>query len=196
MPAPFNFARMAALLGNGAGIGGVDPNASAQDLQGTLDWVKQFDPNASIGWEGQNQRLNFDNSLLPQNALGGHGILGIARGTPGSGEKLAAPGAVLDDPTYGRVTAPDNLREKGPSMVGILGPLLVGASVGGFPALFSALSGGAIGGGAASLGFAGNAALKAPQFLNNAADMFGGNQPTMSPQMMALLRLLSVNGGG
>jgi hypothetical protein len=176
-PTPFDF-RLASLLGNGTAIGGGNTTASAEDMQRALAFAKQYDPNASIDWEGQGQFLKFNNALMPQNVLGGRGIEGIARGTPGSGEKLANPDAVLDDPIFGRVTAPQNLREKGPSMVDILGPLMVGG--------FAGLAGG-------GLGLLGNAVSKAPGMISN---VFSRGPESMSPQMMALLRYLSLRNGG
>ncbi len=213
MPSPFDF-RLASLLGNGAGIGGVDPNASAEDFQNALGWVRQFDPNASIGWEGQNQRLNFNNALLPQNVLGGHGILGIARGTPGSGERLAMPGAVVDDPVYGRVTTPQNLQEKGTSMVDIIGPLMVAAATmgGGLAGLapgmaaagfdtagsgaFAAGGSGTFGAGAGAFGGSTGNILQRVMSQGPRALSGMGQKPTLTPQQMMLLRLLAMRGRG
>ncbi len=192
MALPYN---LWSVLGTGTGLGGGDANTTGQDLQSALGFAQKYDPNASIGWTPEgNQYVNFNNSLLPQNVLGGHGIENIARGVAGSGERLGNPNLVLDDPVYGRVTAPQNLREKGPSMVDILGPMLVGGSVMGFPLLAGALSGGVLGGTAGSLGFMGNAMTKAPGLLNN---MFGGGQGGgLSPQMQMLMQLLAARQGG
>ncbi len=181
---PYN---LFSVLGTGTGLGGGDANTSTQDLEQALGFARRYDPNASIGWTPEgNQYVNFNNALMPQNALGGHGIEGIARGVAGSGERLRSPGSVIDDPIFGRVTTPQNLAEKGPSMVDILGPLLVGG--------FAGLAGG-------GLGMMGNLVSKAPQLLNSLSPLLGGGgAPTMTPQQLFLLQLLAMrnqqSGGG
>lgn len=169
------------VLGNGTGLGGGNADTTAEDLQTTLGFAKQFDPNASIGWTPEgNQYVNFNNSLLPQNVLGGRGIEGIAR-MPGSGERLGNKGLTFNDPTFGQVTAPWNLQENGPSMVDILGPMIVGGLAG-------------LGGGGFNL--ISSLMQKGPGLLSNFSNLMGGGGNTMSPQQLMLLRLMSMRNGG
>ncbi len=215
MPSPFDM-RLASLISNGTAIGGGNMDASSQDWQSALNWVKQYDPNASLQWMGESggQYLNFNNSLLPQNVLGGHGIERIARGTPGSGERLAVPGAVVDDPIYGRVTTPQNLQEKGTSMVDIIGPLMVAAATmgGGLAGLAPGMAAAgfdAAGSGAFAAGGSGTFGAGAGAFSGSAGNLLQramsqgpralsgmGQKPTLTPQQMMLLRLLAMRGRG
>lgn len=214
------------------GMGNLDTDArdatftTSAGWQQMLKWAQQYDPSASLGTGsladgGMGTRLIFDNSKLPQNVTGGHGIENISRGTPGSGERLANPDAVAQDPVYGAVTNWRNLQEKGPSMVDILGPILVGAATMGGSLLGTApgmLAAGAdaAGSGALAAGGAGYSGAgsqfwssllqKAPGLLNSASNAFsnptGPSAPQqttgMSPEMLALLRALQQQqqGGG
>jgi len=121
----------------------LDPQASQAFLQA----VRQYDPNAqwvgtTTGDGNQAYYLQYDNNRLPTNVTGAHGLTNIARGTPGSGERLLNPNAVAQDPTYGPVTNWRNLAERGPSLVDVIGPMLVSGlmgvgAAGGLSGLFS-----------------------------------------------------------
>lgn len=224
MAIPSNWA---AYLGDGTATGGVrDGLGTTQEgWHEALKWVQKYDPTASLqvamqpGGEA-GQYLQFNNKLLPQNVTGGRGIEGIAR-LPGSGEKLVNGGAVFEDPNFGRVTFPQNLAEKGPSLVDIIGPLIVGAATmgGGLAGLapgmasagfdlagsgaFAAGGSGTFGAGAGAYGGSVGQMIQrlmsqGPRALSGAT---GGGQarPNFSPGQLMLLRLFAARqaqGGG
>jgi hypothetical protein len=194
-------------LGMAAAPGQITNPGEADQFMAALH---QYDPNArwnavaSGGGEGGSggeslNQLVYDNSKLPLNVTGQPGLIGIARGTPGSGERLVNPNAVQQDPIYGPVTNWRNLQEKGPSMVDVLGPLLVGGfagALGGFGMLGSIMSKlpnvAQIGAGMLNQG-----AGAAPVPMGNVAPENGVQSlQQLTPQQLMMLRLIRQQGGG
>lgn len=167
---------------------------STEAAQAALARIKQFDPNASItgsytgygdGGGQYGSVLNFDQSKLPAQAIPGSVNVGMY-----GRDRLFNNNLVYNDPNYGAVSAPANVKYQTSTWLDTVGPMLVGAfggALGGSSLLSSLLS-------------------KAPQIGNMASNLFGGGSPflgggssTISPQQMLMLRLLAARnqaGGG
>ena len=131
---PFNWGQY---LGDGTATGGARDTTftTQQGWDQALNWVRQFDKDASIqantnGQEGQ--YIAFNNALLPQNAMGGNGIMGAVNlqalqdrghyiGPQAQDQNLGQIGNSL----YGQKT----LTDRG-TWLDIVGPLLVGGLAG------------------------------------------------------------------
>ena len=163
------------LQGN-QGSGGAAQNY-LEDPQAVLNRVIQFDPNAHLspftyyGPEGveNRQQVVYDQSKLPQPKYPGAVFSGA---TP-----LYNPQAVQRDPNYGNVTSPLNLNlmQNEHSWLDVVGPLLVGGAIG-------------LGGGFSALG---SMFSKLPNIGQMASGFLNRPQvPTITPQQLALLRLM------
>ncbi len=148
---------------NNRSLGGIeDPNNP--QAQANLQAIRQYDPNANYrptyGSDGQllGYTLDVDASKLP--GTSGTGSLGGVSGH-GSGAdympnfstvqpnmQLKDPNAVTNSPTYGRITQNTNINQPS-SPLDYLGPAAVAAFAFGIPYVASAMSGGALGAGAA-----------------------------------------------
>jgi hypothetical protein len=129
-------------------------------MYAALARAKQFDPNATltqgVGTTGEggsvNQpiyTLNYDQSKLPAPVHPGLASVG----NYGSNESVYDESRLFNDPNYGVMTDPRNLKgDQGFDWLGVLGPLAVGAFGFGIPALAAGMSAGALGGAAGSAG--------------------------------------------
>lgn len=129
------------------GLRQYDPTAFfAQGSQGGSDgatptWQLQYDASKLPGGGPQNVDLNPDDYSPLYGQATGHGIQG----------KVNDPSGITTDPVYGKTTPTSNFTfPKDSNLDDILGPLAVLTFGFGAPFLASAMSGGALGGGAAT----------------------------------------------
>jgi hypothetical protein len=127
-------------------------------MYAALASAKQFDPNATLtpqmGTTGeggsidqQQYVLNYDPSKVPQPV---HPNLAPV-GRYGSNESVWDENMLYNDPNYGPMTYPQNMRGSGGwDWLGTVGPLAVSAFGFGIPALAAGMSAGALGGAAGS----------------------------------------------
>jgi len=131
------------------------------EMYAALARAQQFDPNASLsqqvrtsGGEGGGidqtyYTLNYDQSKVPAPVHAGLAPVGAY----GSNESVYNENLLYDDPNYGVMTDPRNLKgNRAFDWLGVVGPLAVSAFGFGVPALAAGLSGGALGGAAGSAG--------------------------------------------
>ncbi len=186
MPLPSNWG---AYLGDGTATGGArDSTFTTQEgWQQALQWVKQFDPNASIqGTQtpsgDQGQYLSFNNSLLPTNSMGGKGILGAAN-VDALQDANHYVGPRAQDANLGNIGssayAQRSLTDRG-TWLDVVGPLLVGGFAG-------------LGGGGFNL--ISSLMQKAPQFLGGLNSLFTQPQQQLTPQQIALMQMMQQGQG-
>jgi hypothetical protein len=146
------------------------------EMYAALARAKQFDPNASLmpqmGTTGEGGSidqqqfvLNYDQSKVPQPV---HPNLAPV-GNYGSNESVWNENMLYNDPNYGVMTDPRNLRGSGGwDWLGTVGPLAVSAFGFGIPALAAGMSAGALGGAfgsAAGMPWYGSAGLETAKEL-------------------------------
>lgn len=133
------------------------PAGDEAAMYAALARAQQFDPNASLsqqvrttGGEGGGidqtyYTLNYDQSRVPAPVHPGLSTVG----NYGSTESVYDENRLFNDPNYGVMTDPRNLKgDQGFDWIGTLGPALVGGFAFGIPAAAAGLSAGAIGGAA------------------------------------------------
>lgn len=151
-----------------------------------LAQIRQFDPNASLTntgpkYEGDGTTywaLNYDQSKLPQlaNPQASRHV-----GSYGS-DRLYDQSLTLDDPNYGPTTLPQNVKLRNDTWLNTVGPLVVAAIAGGAGLMAGGSTWGA------------SAARALPRVGNMLTS--GGSGQSLTPQQLALWRLMRARRGG
>ncbi len=175
-------------IGVGSSLDARDPAFTTQEgWDQSLAWARQYDPTASIqvantpgGDPGQ--YIQFDQSKMPMNAMGGQGIEGILnlQGLQNTGPYR---GPRTQDTNYGDVGSTRFMNTLGGNERGladILGPLVVG---------------GAMGLGAGGFDLLGSIVQKLPNLQNMFSNAFNPQQQ-IPPEQLMLMRLMQQQQGG